>query len=164
VITLIKNCSGIDSNGKVFDSSRALEVLEKYGNQLEYNIRHSLMGTLIEKCSGGKPDGYIREASAKDIKYSLKDLSFNLSTLVYCDDPSLYFDAHDICGAAAEWAQFYTGNFFTPTKAPDGGICYARARYHVSSLLQRRGPAGGGWFDCAGPQNYNPNTSFSVWN
>ncbi|MFN7095696.1 MAG: hypothetical protein ACK4M7_10065, partial [Burkholderiales bacterium] len=61
-ITLIKNCSDIDSIGWVRDASRALETLEKFGNQLEHNVRHSLVVTLIENCSGINSNGNARDS------------------------------------------------------------------------------------------------------
>ncbi|MFN7094369.1 MAG: hypothetical protein ACK4M7_03295, partial [Burkholderiales bacterium] len=61
-VTLIKNCSSIDSNGKFRSSSTALRKLEKYGDQLEDNVRHSLVKALIENCSSIDSSGKVRNS------------------------------------------------------------------------------------------------------
>ncbi len=92
----------------------------------------------------------------------LKSISFSASNLAYCEDPNLYFDTGAICGSNAAQRAFYTGNFFTDSKtpSPQAGwsgfgtapkVCYATAHY-----------AANGWHDCAGPQQYSPNTTYQI--
>ncbi len=84
----------------------------------------------------------------------LKGITFDASNLAYCDDPTFHYSLSSVCGASSQASAYYTGNFFTDSKAPTPGnpaICSATAHY-----------AANGWHDCAGPQQYAPNTSFQL--
>jgi hypothetical protein len=69
VITLIKNCSGIDSYssidpyGYVLSASIALKLLKKYWGQLGNDVRNTLVITLIKNCSGINSYGNVHSAS-----------------------------------------------------------------------------------------------------
>jgi hypothetical protein len=63
LITLVKDCSDINSNGYVRTIPTALQALKKFGNQLDDDVRNSLIKTLIENCSGITSNGYIRDSS-----------------------------------------------------------------------------------------------------
>ncbi|MFN7095296.1 MAG: hypothetical protein ACK4M7_08035, partial [Burkholderiales bacterium] len=61
---LIENCSQVRPDGYISNKSVALEALEKFSDQLDDKVHHSLVITLIKNCSEVKPNDCMRDAPA----------------------------------------------------------------------------------------------------
>lgn len=64
----------------------------------------------------------------------------------FCEHPSRFFDLTQVCGSGAKGREYYSGNYQNGQPSSDGK-CYAQAHYHTDD---------GHWYNCAGPQVYNP--------